>query len=184
MDKTQYSQLELFSESGIEAVEKRSLQASLLHFIKTYEKVIFVLIGLLVTAITAFSLGVEKGKRLLPVPEPQATQPVAKRIPLPVQPAAAPLNKKINPLPPLENAQLENSLIAPQGFTIQIASYQTKSYALKEAQALRKNGFLPSVLTKGKFAVLCVGNFSNKKSAEMMLAKFKKQYQGCFIRRL
>jgi cell division septation protein DedD len=194
MEKTQYSQLELFTEKQNLPVQKRSLHASLLHFIKAYEKVTLVLICAMVVAIGAFSLGVEKGKALAPtamrsaiVPQaempPAATAQKVQNLPAQVPEAALQASARA-PLPVPTTISEQSNPPVIGAFTIQVASYQNKDSAQKEAEALKKNGFPVSLALSGKYTVLCIGKFNNKKSAETMLAKIKKQYQGCFIRRL
>ena len=69
-------------------------------------------------------------------------------------------------------------------YTIQLASYQSRKYADRAAEKLKKRGLSPLILSKGEYIVLCVGNFSDKKTAYSLLAEFKKQYRDCFVRRL
>jgi hypothetical protein len=65
-----------------------------------------------------------------------------------------------------------------------VASYQSKTHAQKEAEALRKKGVTPLVLSKGDYIIVCVGNFSNRDAAKSLLLDLRKRYQDCYIRRL
>ncbi|MFH1127974.1 MAG: SPOR domain-containing protein, partial [Candidatus Omnitrophota bacterium] len=69
-------------------------------------------------------------------------------------------------------------------YTIQVASYQTKKGAQKEAEIIKKKGLSVSVLSKGAYSILCVGNFKDKQKAKLVLVELKKRYRDCFIRRL
>jgi len=69
-------------------------------------------------------------------------------------------------------------------FTVQLASYQNKTLAQKEAQNLKKNGYTPLIIPKGKYLILCVGNFTDESKAKSILSKLKKQYNDSRIRRL
>ena len=83
---------------------------------------------------------------------------------------------------------LENLLVQEKDirkhYTVQVASFQTRKYAQKEAEVLRKKGFSPLVLPKGKYSILCVGNFSSRETAKPLLSKLRQRYRDCFVRRL
>lgn len=162
MEKVKYSQLELFSESKDYAeVKTRAAHKLFLGYIRNYEKVILIIIGFTITGIISFSLGIEKGKKLIG----QTVQ---------VKPV---IEKQALIKEPVRKDSLYN-------YTIQVASYQSKISAQKEVDRLRKKGHLPLVLSKGKYRVVCVGNFSDKKMATTLVLELKKQYRDCFIRRL
>ena len=184
-------QLELFSQAG-EFQERPRTARPLLENIRAYEKTIFLVMGFLITGAIAFSLGVEKGKKLNA--KANAGFDIA------AEPAASEKSTAVAvlPRPAAPQAQATNASGAPEiqkaipkkepggwikKYTIQLASYQTKSYAQKEAETLKKRGLAPVIVTKGKYTVLCVGSFPDKGSAEPLLTKLKKQYQGCFMRR-
>ncbi len=69
-------------------------------------------------------------------------------------------------------------------YTIQVASFKDEEYAQKEASALKKKNFAVFVISKGNFSIVCVGKFSKKEEANGILAKLKKNYNDCLIRRL
>lgn len=178
MEKISHSQLELFSQiKGYNQVKKIKSN-SFLNYLWNYEKVIFIIIGFIITGTVSFSLGVEKGKKN-----------VATKMQLPTQKQEAPVkiqpqkDKQIIIQNQPEQLAVRVDILKPN-YTIQIASYQTKTYAQKEAELLRKKGFLPLVLPKGRYTIVCVGNFSNEKMAKSLLSELKKRYQDCFIRRL
>jgi len=68
-------------------------------------------------------------------------------------------------------------------FSIQVASFKAKENAQQTVTLLQKQGLQASIVTKGIFAVL-VGNYPDKKSAQVVLVQLKKQYRDCFIRTL
>ena len=53
----------------------------------------------------------------------------------------------------------KNPIELGSGYTIQLASYKSKSFAQKEAELLKKKGFVPLVIPKGSYTILCVGKF-------------------------
>ncbi len=172
MGNLDYSQLELFSQAQETNVATRppGLGASFLKFVRGYEKIILLVIAFLITGIASFSLGVEKGKRLV-----YQTTPVRAN----AEKASPPAETQVQQMP----VQKENAL---ENYTVQLASYLTRDSARQEVEILKKKGFSPLILSKGKYTVLCVGNFSDKEKAKALLAEFEKQnrYKGCFIRRL
>jgi hypothetical protein len=192
MEKRSHSQLELFSETKIGHETKTHLPNSLLTYIWGYEKAILIIICFIITGIVSFSLGVEKGKNVVAskvnsyldlavkiderssgqvATTQQSRKPIIeKQLPVPLEKQGV-----INP------AEIKESI---RNYTIQVASYQTKSHAEKEATTLKKKGFSPLVLSKGRYAVLCVGNFSNRERAKSLMPELKKLYSDCFVRRL
>jgi hypothetical protein len=155
-----HSQLELFLSSNDSVNTNKELSNPLFKYIRDYEKIILITIGFVVTGVISFSLGVEKGR--------QATNAAAS----------------------LEVIQKQDFTETPkpkepaQKYAIQLASYKTKSLAQKEAEILKKKGYSPSVLSKSGYAVLYVGDFSNKETAQSSLSELRKRYRDCLIRRL
>jgi hypothetical protein len=201
MERANTYQLELFTAQGDSgALKPRTVNNSFLSYLRAYEKVILIIIGVALTSIVSFSLGVEKGKRIpirknginfdlaQKVQVSGQIQPVAKQPLRQQQPAfkAAPVNMQA-PATVIENKTTINtpaikSIIG--NYTIQVASYKSKTYAQIEAAALKREGFVTLTLAKGNYIVLCVGNFNTKETAQSMLSQLKKRYQGCTIRRL
>lgn len=192
MDKENNSQLELFSQAKAYGDRKSgATHKSFLGYIRGYEKTSLMIIAFIITVIVSFSLGVEKGKKTqlansgtrldlaLKIQQPVAVKTAA----LPAQPSKLPV-----PQPVLEKRnvipQQESQEYIHNNYTIQLASYQNKTSAQKEAEGLKKRGLTPLIVSKGKFSVLCVGNFPNKKTAESLLVELKKRYRDCLIRRL
>jgi hypothetical protein len=188
MENIDNRQLELFSQSG--SGSKTSPVSGgkfFLNSIRAYEKSVLVLIGLVVTGIASFSLGVEKGKELS-VRSNVSVLDVAQKIQEPFRNKQA-IKKVEQEFLPAQVMPVKKELIrdlpsTPGVYTIQLASYKTKASAQKEAEGLKKKGFSAQVLSKGKYSVLCVGNFTNKETALPILAKLQKSYGGCYIRRL
>jgi hypothetical protein len=188
MENTNDYQLELFSQTQDSGgIRNQKSGNSFLAFIWGYEKAILIIIGFLITGVISFSLGVEKGKRLTQLKDNSRfdtaakteapAKPIAKQAVIPErQMQQAPINK--------EEAITQPQPTEKESFTIQLASYKTKSYAQKEAESLKKKGLSPLVLSKGNYIVLCVGSFSNRQAAQPLLTELKKKYQDCRVRRL
>lgn len=175
MREKKYSQLELFSPSKDSLPVKTGILNPFLSYVWNYEKTILIIICFIITGIVSFSLGVEKGKRITML-KSNSNLDIA-------------TGKQISPF--LEKTDTQQPLTTQpqtplqlQNYTIQVATYQTKTHAQIEAEALRKKGLLPLVLSKSGYTVLCVGNFSNQGAAKSLLSELKKRYRDCFIRRL
>lgn len=177
MERQDNPQLELFSQVGESDGISHRAHNSFLARIRGYEKTILVIIVVLTTAIIAFSLGVERGKTIvlngqkkpLELLKPQNTVPtdqiIVKREEAVKQVAAASFQQQ-------------------GAFTIQVASFKTRTNAQKEAEFLKKKGFTALIFNKGAYVILCVGNFPNKEAAQPLLSELNKRYGSCSIRRL
>lgn len=167
MEKNSGHQFELFSDSQDDTrLSTRGQEKN--HFSKYiwgYEKAILIIIAILVTGIVSFSMGVEKGRRGVSINQPlQAAQPLT-----------------INPEVEKEPAPLA---ISGSGYTVQVASFRTNSYAQKEVALLKKRGYKAVTLNKGEHIILCVGNFPEKEEAQALLSELSRYYKDCRIRRL
>lgn len=168
VERKDYSQLELFSQSEDSGKRINSSRIFFLGYVRGYEKATLLFVCFIAVGIISFSLGVEKGKRLAAVPKPSIRFDLAA-----VQ----------APKPDVQKPT-QVTVSKPQNYTIQLASYQSKTYAEKQAGLLKKKGFTALVLLKGSYTILCVGNFANKETARPLLSELKKKYHDSFIRRL
>jgi len=187
MERPENSQLELFSKTGEPVRFRRRDSSPFLRRFRGYEKRILFLLGIALVSIISFTLGVERGKNLRP--DNAAIQAVRQEPQtVPVAPAPA----EVTPQAPVviireQKPQAQTKLtreLTQNGYTIQLASYKKHSSAQKEAQELRKKGLSPLILPKGNWIILCVGNFNQKKDAEILLLQLKKRYKDCTVRRL
>lgn len=175
MGEKYYSQLELFSQPKDSLGAKKGVFNPFLNRIWNYEKTILIIIGFMITGIVSFSLGVEKGKKITMLKSNSSLDTATQ--------------KQISPSPEIPTAQQvlttqPEVTTQPKNYTIQIATYQTKTYAQKEAETLKRKGLVALVLSKGEYTVVCVGSFSNRDAAKSLLPELKKRYRDCFIRRL
>jgi len=179
MERKTGTQLELFSKEGeSQDFSKTKNTVPFFKRIRAHEKIILILSSIIITGIIAFSLGVEKGKRLR---FSENVKPV-----IPQDTVAAPVKEEVKaaPLPISQVSIAQTSLIEKQNYIIQIASYKTRVSAQKEANNLKKRGFTPLLFTNGEYIAVCVGSFINKEAAQSALLKLKKYYKGCYIRRM
>jgi hypothetical protein len=180
MDKKYNHQLELFSQTKAHNQARADVSKAFISYISKYEKTILIIIGFVITGIVSFSLGVEKGKSfILLKTDSHIDIGVLPKSSLPV--SAPKQITKGQQYQPKEKDGLKECI---QNYTIQVASFLNKINARKEADILKRKGLSPLVLSKGKFIIVCVGNFSKREEAESLLPKLKKQYRDCCIRRL
>lgn len=180
-------QLEIFS-SDTASVKTQEKSKSFFGFFWSYEKTILIIITFLVVSVVSFSLGVERGKRiafLKTTPTSNVEQNI-KTLPVKIKDIEIE-NKKPKELPTVILASSKPITItkeSQENYTIQVATYKSKTYAQKEAQLLKNKGFQPRVFSKDNHIQLCVGQFLSKDEARASLKELRKQYQDCFIRRL
>ena len=181
--KDDYSQLELFSQTS-DAPKKRGEGRPLLSRLRGYEKIILGVIVLLVTAIASFSLGVEKGRSLALRKTNLRIDVASSKNTGTAEATQGPAVISISPAAkePADSKTKEEA--SEHTYTIQLASFSNKTSIEKEAALLRKKGYNPLVIPKGKYTIICVGSFSDRETANKVLAEFKKRYKDSLIRRL
>jgi len=177
MERENGPQLELFLQSNETQGFSPKPHNELLSRIWAYEKTILIIIAILVTGIIAFSMGVEKGKRIVLIEQARTLAPV-KPQGIVVQPQVIVKKEEAIKQPATLAAQQEGA------FTIQVASFRTKANARREAEIIKKKGFSAMLLSKGDYVIVCVGNFPNKEAAQPLVKELSKRYGNCQIRRL
>jgi hypothetical protein len=171
-------QLELFLQAKDSSQKKKRILNAMSSYIWIWEKSILIIIGLVITGIVSYSLGVEKGKKITQLKTDSRLDVAFKTQP---KISTSISGQPIPESPPVEKDELKEYI---QNYTIQVASFLNRINAQKEADTLKRKGLSSIVLPKGKFTIVCVGSFSNREEAESFLPKLKKQYQDCRIRRL
>jgi septal ring-binding cell division protein DamX len=177
------SQMELFSQIKTGEAGNTPSSNPFLSFILSYEKTMLVIIGFIITGVICFCVGVEKGKKLAMLESRPAIEQPPAAAPMHVAPRqtthnAAPQEEKI---PAPSQATTQDS---DDNYTIQVASYQSKASASKQANVLLKKGLAAHVRSKGSYSILCIGKFNSKEKAKAVLTELKKSYGDCYIRRL
>lgn len=186
MEKENHYQLELFSQIDGQGSSKKQVSHAFLRYIWAYEKAILITIGLLATGLVSFSLGVEKGKRLMMLKTDSRLDIalMSKQKYQPQQPVKSNTEGPINQNGESQLAIKNELKEYIEKYTIQVASYRARPHAQEEAEALKKRGLSTFVLSKGKFSIVCVGNFPKQEAARPLLTQLKKRYRDCYIRRL
>jgi len=172
--------LELFqaNQYQTDSLGKRRYRRSFFGFIRVYEKAISIVIVFFIVSLISFSLGVEKGKRLTDVSKKEEI--LIDRAQLDKVQTQPKESVKSIPLP----AEVSEEKKDISKYTIQVASFKTKTYAQKEADRLKNKGLDALTMPKGKHIIVCIGNFSKKQEAEATLSQLKQMYHDCYIREL
>ncbi len=166
MNEKQELQKELFEEFSQSPKSGRRgfdiTGAKKLHNIAlSNEQLIFVFIGLIILMAICFSLGVERGKRIVPSAkeQPQAQEKAAQIVtPQPYKKASG-------------------------SYIIQIAAYKDAKQAEKERKVLEKQGYEIASAKSGMYTVLYVNEFTSREAAESVIKKLKAKYNDCFIKK-
>lgn len=193
MEKKRQIQKELFEEF-LEPEKRRHSKGLFLPKPKrtaslSYEHLIFIAIAFIIAGVVSFSLGVEKGKTV-----------AAKNAPLPLEEAgerppvltAEAVEAETEPVQPPEEVALRVPQPVDQTtgvdkvsvlYTIQVASYLKEATAEWEANQLKKKGFESFVRSSDKYYIVCVGEFADKKAANLERKKLSAIYTDCLVRR-
>ncbi|MFA5311167.1 MAG: SPOR domain-containing protein [Candidatus Omnitrophota bacterium] len=175
IEKNSGHQFELFSDSqGDKRLSTgRQDKNYFSKYIWGYEKAILIIIAILVTGIISFSMGVERGRRVS-INQPLRAQSLVVSPEVAQAQVIAEAEKEPAPI-----------IVTPgSGYTVQVASFKTNSYAQKEVGLLKKRGYKAVTLNKGEHIILCVGNFPEKEEAQALLSELRRYYKDCRIRRL
>ncbi len=177
------------------------------------ENLIIVSIILVLVMVFCFSLGVERGRRLMRTqPLPAAEKIQASVVPVVIPPISAqpavkngrqiPTTFKATVTQVAELASIEQikpvdlktaasnkvlkevETLVKDVYTIQVASFKQNSYAKREADVLKQKGFDIFVVPKGGHSIVCVGKFAERTDAKAYSNKIPKQYKDFVIRRL
>lgn len=182
-------QFELFpaNSATLEDINKpRLLLANLTLSLESL--VIFTILGIMV-ALFSFSLGVERGKNLaahaLDERVSAAWNVGARTIAPPPVPAVpvAPAQKSMAAQPKPAEFHGMPAAAATGHYTLQAASYGNEEYAQQDALLLKAKGFQTFLIKKGKYWLLCVGNFNTKEGAAAFLKRLPAKYRFCQVRR-
>ncbi len=205
MEKVNPTQLELFELSEPAASTGKDFAAnSHLHgpLVRRYQKVIINIVAVIFISLASYSLGVEKGKKTALVTAVELSAPhVNTQINLnaitPADSSGARASSvkesgnrvKVNARVDTqanteENKEKDKEKTRINNFTIQVASISQNKNVSKELAQLKNKGYSAFSMPKGKYTVICVGEFSVKEDAHNAFLKLKSSYPDCQLRRL
>ncbi|MFQ5681325.1 MAG: SPOR domain-containing protein [Candidatus Omnitrophota bacterium] len=173
--------------------EKKSLSAALLQKIVSYERFLCLGIFFLVVFVLAYSLGMEKGKRLKVVRRSPGRNAISRPSYVPSSHNAKDIEKKPGKAGKAKDKVKKNSKDdniksrqrRPQGeYTVQVASFRKKHLAEKEKSSLENKGYQVYVIPKNKYIIVCVGAFKDRDKAKINQKKLRRLYNDCLVRKL
>ena len=197
------SQFELFPGSPGSSQETGRPRYAFANITLSLENIIISGIVIVLFMIMCFSVGVERGKRIvrqttnagetenkeLVGTVGQLNVQTEQGSPVPVSTANDQnIAKQKIPAEPDLRKIIQNpaqQVILPKNiYTIQVASYKKETHAQKEAMTLKQKGYEIFVVPKGEYSIVCVGKFSEKNDAKVFSNKLKSKYKDFIIRRL
>lgn len=194
--KEQSLQKELFKEfeEPKKKVKKTDtiLPKNYILFNVSYEQIIFITIGIIMLMVLLFSLGVERGKRLIysKVSKEETRAGIVSIEDLKKDSTSpGPLvTETSTPEPKDEEAKIiepkeEKGITSAKLFTIQVIAYRSKRSAQDELIKLSKKGFSPFIIVGGGYYQICVGEYRDQDEAKGDLLELKKVYKDSFIRK-
>ncbi|MFH1782400.1 MAG: SPOR domain-containing protein [Candidatus Omnitrophota bacterium] len=132
----------------------------------TYENIIFLIIVFIMSSIIFFSLGVEKGR--------QELSSIKKEV----------KSVSLNDLSP-KKEEVAIAKDTPgdrvEAYIIRLASFSEKASAVKEQEALKKDGYEASIRRSGDYYQLYIGGFTNKGKAAKLQQALTNKYKDCYI---
>jgi cell division septation protein DedD len=157
------------------------------------DTLIVIIIGVLMVNLTAFVLGIEKGKviaksessKVIAIePDSNAAEPLLQKK-ITVVPAAAEEEQKTIEINPAEEKTVaENSANPSAGYIIQLVTYSSDSFAHSEVDRLSAQGLDGHVLKSGEYYIVYAGTYNSKIKANEKLASYKQRYKDCYVRLL
>lgn len=152
------------------------------------DTLIVIIIGMMMVNLSAFVLGIERGKTLakneqtkVKVIEPavvDAGLPLTVPIPLAIE------EKKVITSTVEKKQIVNNDSIPADGYIIQLVTYSSDSYANNEVNRLTAQGLDGHVLKSGSFYIVYSGTYNSKVKANEKLASFKQRYKDCFVKKI
>ena len=207
-------QFELFPRTVVDPQDKQKKYLQFKGLTLSPENTIVFYIVSLMLIILSFSLGIERGKRVvgmaplskepLKISEKKVSEKenffeipeeIANTLPLDVKESLRAQQTISDAKTKVKTAdKKQKSLTPPQEkiqdkngglrYTIQVASFKSKENAYQELEKLNKVGVETFVVPKGGYSIVCVGRFLEKDAALKIINKLKNRYKDCLIRRL
>lgn len=163
------------------------------------EKIIFIAIGIVLSMVIVFALGVERGRSIetaatenleeppVTADKPQDTVKASAKITMPPQTAQpkaiiaaaatagspSPVQKAV--------AQSEPDDIKARPFTIVAAAHNGRDTAALAINWLKKEGYPAYLKQDGQYFLVCVGPYANKNAAQAALGRVKRLYKDAYV---
>jgi cell division septation protein DedD len=205
-NKSNYSYL-----SGVKNEDLR--EGASINVVFSNQSIIIILICVFMSLVASFSLGVEKGKLIarnnltddrplgavVSITPQASVAPEAIKIPNQMVPITPASNSKAgipsvkqeanqNILPLVQTAtpivEIKDNAVPKKGYTIQVATLNTKESAKSLCDVLAKKGIAAFSRPSGKYMIVLAGDFAKKEEAQAKLRELKKTYTDCFIKKI
>ena len=138
-------------------------------WILSYENVIFIAIGFVMSCIIFFSLGVEAGKRNISHSSTRGQ----------VASEEVKNSEKITKEKKAEEPKIRKT----EGYIIQLAAFNKRVPAEAEQVELQKRGYRADVRQSGNYYQLYIQGFDSTEKAQEVLRKLKEKYKDCYIKK-
>lgn len=147
----------------------------------TPENLLFIIIGFILVIAVSFSLGVEKGKKIVYKPRAQLSRAVVKKE---IQKAVEAKTeiKRVDQAPVAKVEEKQQPQTAAK-YTIQVVTHTKPDLAKKEMAFLSTEGYKAYLSVINGFYVVYVGSYDNKEEAALSLKKLQKRYKDCFVKK-
>ena len=135
----------------------------------SYENVIFITIGFVMSCIIFFSLGVEAGKRNIGHTSDRGQA----------------ARDKIESTGEIvkERRVEEPKRLKNEEYVIQLAAFNKKLPAEAEQTELQKKGYRADIKQSGNYYQLYIQGFDSTEKAQEVLGKLKEKYKDCYIKK-
>ena len=174
-------------KGGIEMMrDKITEKRKKLYLNMPLENAVFGAIVIIMCVVTAFALGVERGKRLdissapakAAVEKDQLDEGLVQLGPIEV--AKSP--EKV--LEPPVKAEEKKPALKTMRYTVQLISYKKEKRAQKEIKKLGSQNVRAFITTSGDWYQVCAGSYNDIKEAKKALGNYKVKYKGCFVKNI
>jgi len=192
MTQKKEEQHEFFEEfkkpkRGMEKLRERYIPTKRLFVTVSIENLVLFSIMIILAAVLSFSLGVERGRRI-----------IGKHVVIPAIEVSATNSEPDAPLtneeskgavfeePALTTIAQEAEVFSSGGailkYTIQTIAFRKEEVARREKEALEGEGFSVFIIPGNNFFQVCVGRYSTTEKAKADLPRLKEKYDDCFVR--
>ena len=137
----------------------------------SYENIVLLFIAFIMLLVVFFSLGVEKGKRIIlhtkisPAETPQIIE-----------------EPEIVETDEITEKKLPEPSLKP--YTIQVVAFKKEEKARQATERLKNDGYKAFVIPSKEWLQVCVGRYINKEESKKDFADLKKMYPTSYFRKI
>ena len=155
----------------------------------SYENIVLLFIVFIMLLVIFFSLGVEKGKKIIRVDTAEKGIPFAMQAPQAEEAEGfkTPILKTLESETLLEAISEDLEIIDASDnrpYTIQVVAYKKENAAKKELDRLKREGHEEFVIPSNDWFQVCAGRYSNREASKKDLNTLKDKYPTCYFRKI